>query len=49
MHKSLEAIQQLIAQVALSEENKTWLLKALTEADKQFAIIEFKLDRTEKV
>jgi two-component system, NtrC family, sensor kinase len=49
MHKSLEAIQQLIAQAALSEENKTLLLKALTEADKQFAIIEFKLDRTEKV
>jgi two-component system, NtrC family, sensor kinase len=49
MHKSLEAIQQLIAQVVLSEENKTLLLKALTEADKQFAIIEFKLDRTEKV
>jgi two-component system, NtrC family, sensor kinase len=49
MHKSLEAILQLITEAELPEEGKTKLLKALTEADKQFAIIEFKLDRTEKV
>jgi len=50
MNKHLENIQQLIEQnMQLTTEEKESAMKALKDADKQFTIVEFKLDRTEKV
>ena len=50
MNQYLKTIQDLLQQNnQLSEEGKQALLKTLTDADKQWSITEFKLDRTEKV
>jgi vacuolar-type H+-ATPase subunit I/STV1 len=50
MNQYLKTIQDLLQQNnQLSEEDKQALLKTLTDADKQWSITEFKLDRTEKV
>jgi signal transduction histidine kinase len=50
MNPYLARIQELISQHAqLDDTSKTALLKALSDADKQWAIVDFKLDRTEKV
>src|SRR6476660_6182367 len=50
MNQHLKTIQELLQQKkGLSEDDKAALLKAITDADKQWAITNFKLDRTEKV
>ena len=49
MNLYLEKIKQLLQDTTLTDDNKQALLKAVTEADKQWAITDFKLDRTEKV
>jgi len=50
MNQYLKTIQDLLQQNnQLSEQDKIALLKTLTDADKQWSITEFKLDRTEKV
>ncbi len=50
MNQQLTAIQALISQhPLLSEQEKEELLKLIKNAEKEFAITEFKLDRTEKV
>ena len=50
MNQYLKTIQDLLQQNnQLSEQDKQALLKTLTDADKQWSITEFKLDRTEKV
>jgi signal transduction histidine kinase len=50
MNQQLQAIQELIEQnKLLSQSEKDALMKVIKDADKQFSIVEFKLDRTEKV
>ena len=50
MNQHLNRIQDLLQQDKnLSEADKEALAKAITDADKQWAITDFKLDRTEKV
>jgi signal transduction histidine kinase len=50
MNPYLTRIQDLIQQsTQLSADEKAALSKGLTDADKQWAIVDFKLDRTEKV
>src|SRR5690606_37195419 len=50
MNTYLTRIHDLISQSPhLGPEEKDLLVKALAEADKQWAIVDFKLDRTEKV
>src|SRR6476646_2262616 len=49
MNQYLKTIQDLIQQNNLSQQDKEALLKAITDADKQWTITDFKLDRTEKV
>ena len=50
MNTYLTRIHDLISQgTHLGPEEKDLLVKALAEADKQWAIVDFKLDRTEKV
>jgi two-component system, NtrC family, sensor kinase len=50
MNPYLTRIQELIAQSSqLNTEEKNTLAKAIADADKQWAIADFKLDRTEKV
>ena len=50
MNPYLIRIQELLSNSpAISEEEKQSLQRALTDADKQWTIVEFKLDRTEKV
>ncbi len=50
MNQQLTAIQELILQhPLLSEQEKEELLKLIKNAEKEFTITEFKLDRTEKV
>jgi len=50
MNQYLKTIQDLLQQNnQLSEQDKQSILKTLTDADKQWNITEFKLDRTEKV
>lgn len=45
----LENIKKVLEGIELPEAERTSLLKAITDADKQWAITDFKLDRTEKV
>jgi signal transduction histidine kinase len=50
MNLYLARIQELISQHSqLDDNSKAALSKALADADKQWAIVDFKLDRTEKV
>ena len=49
MNQHLKTIQDLIQQNNLSQQEKDTLLKAISDADKQWSITDFKLDRTEKV
>src|SRR5215208_1933616 len=50
MNQYLKDIQDLLQQKnKLSEQEKEALIKAITDADKQWSVTEFKLDRTEKV
>jgi len=49
MNIHLENIKKLLQDSILSDAEKQSLLKSVTDADKQWAITEFKLDRTEKV
>src|SRR5687767_15517245 len=50
MKQNLKAIQDLFQQNnKLTEQDKEILIKAITDADKQWNITEFKLERTEKV
>ena len=50
MNQHLKTIQDLLQQnKTLSDAEKETLLKTITEADKQWSITDFKLDRTEKV
>src|SRR5688572_9220987 len=50
MNQHLKTIQDLLQQNnQISEEDKEALIKAITDADKQWSITDFKLDRTEKV
>jgi signal transduction histidine kinase len=50
MNQYLKTIQDVLQQnKKLSEEDKEALIKAITDADKQWSITDFKLDRTEKV
>jgi hypothetical protein len=49
MNQYLQTIQELVQKNHLSEEDRTTVLRSLNEADKQWNITEFKLDRTEKV
>ena len=49
MNIHLENIKKLLEDISLSETEKQSLLKAVSDADKQWAITDFKLDRTEKV
>ncbi len=50
MNQQLKTILDLIQQSELlPEQDKEALMKAIKNADKEFAITEFKLDRTEKV
>jgi CCR4-NOT transcriptional regulation complex NOT5 subunit len=49
MNQYLKTIQDLIQQNNLAQQDKEALLKAITDADKQWTITDFKLDRTEKV
>jgi signal transduction histidine kinase len=45
----LENIKKLLEAADLPETEKATMLKAINDADKQWAITDFKLDRTEKV
>jgi signal transduction histidine kinase len=50
MNQHLKTIQDLLQQnKTLSDAEKEALLKTITDADKQWSITDFKLDRTEKV
>lgn len=50
MNQELQTIQDFILQSEhLSQPDKDFLMKAIKDADRQFTIVEFKLDRTEKV
>ncbi len=50
MNNQLQTIQDIIQQIdLLSQSDKDVLMKAIKDADLQFTITEFKLDRTEKV
>src|SRR5687767_8368610 len=50
MNQHLKNIQEILQQNnQLSEQEKEALIKAITDADKQWSVTEFKLDRTEKV
>jgi len=50
MNQYLKAIQELVTQDKnLNDTDKEMIRKAIADADKQWAIIDFKLDRTEKV
>src|SRR5829696_3206728 len=50
MNQHLKTIYNLLQQNnQLSEQEKKALIKAITDADKQWSVTEFKLDRTEKV
>lgn len=49
MNTPLAHILSLIQQSSLSDADKASLVKAVKEADKAFEIVNFKLDRTEKV
>ena len=49
MNIHLENIKTLLQDIGLPEAEKQLLLKQLADADKQWAITDFKLDRTEKV
>jgi signal transduction histidine kinase len=50
MKEKLQAIWNIVQQAEnISDEEKNAIAKALKEADKEISIIEFKLDRTEKV
>lgn len=50
MNQQLQAIQELIEQhLQLKPDEKESVINAIKDADKQFNIVEFKLDRTEKV
>src|SRR5215510_2853756 len=50
MNQYLETIRDLLQQKdKLTEPEKEALLKAITDADKQWSITDFKLERTEKV
>jgi signal transduction histidine kinase len=49
MNVYLENIKSLLDSADLPDDQKQALLKAITNADKQWAITDFKLDRTEKV
>src|SRR5688500_7657045 len=50
MNQYLKAIQDLLQQTnQLSEQEKESVRKAIADADKQWSITDFKLDRTEKV
>ena len=50
MNQHLQSILNSIQQSEhLTEEEKNTLLKAVKDTDKEIAITEFKLDRTEKV
>lgn len=49
MNKYLETINSLLLQNNLSQLDKEALLKAIAEADKQWTITNFKLERTEKL
>src|SRR5215467_3738262 len=49
MNQYLKTIQDLIQQNNLAQQDREALLKAITDADKQWNITDFKLDRTEKV
>ena len=50
MNVHLQHILDIVKQIEqLSEEQKTAITKSLKDADKELTILEFKLDRTEKV
>ena len=49
MNTYLERIKNLLQEISLPEEDRQLLLKQISDADKQWAITDFKLDRTEKV
>ncbi len=50
MNENLKKIQDLFQKKTdLNEQDKETLIKAIADADKQWAITEFKLERTEKV
>ena len=49
MNSSFQNILNLLQQLQLSDAEKSALEKAVKDADKQYEIINFKLDRTEKV
>jgi len=50
MNQYLKTIQELLQQnMELTEADKEAILKAIADADKQWSITDFKLDRTEKV
>jgi len=49
MNRNLSNIEQLINQSGLADEEKQALLKEISNADKQWNILEFKLERTEQV
>ncbi|MET0462363.1 MAG: ATP-binding protein [Chitinophagaceae bacterium] len=49
MNPHLENIKKLLEPADLPEPEKAAMLKAINDADKQWSITDFKLDRTEKV
>ena len=49
MNQQFSNIELLIQQSVLSDEEKQKLLKEILNAEKQWNILEFELDRTEKV
>jgi hypothetical protein len=50
MNQHLKTIQDFLQENGqLSQQDKEALLTSIKEADKEFSITEFKLDRTEKV
>jgi signal transduction histidine kinase len=49
MNIYLENIKKILEESALPDVEKQSILKAMADADKQWAITDFKLDRTEKV
>ncbi len=50
MNENLKKIQDLFQKKTdLNEQDKETLIKAIADADKQWVITEFKLERTEKV
>jgi signal transduction histidine kinase len=49
MNIHLETIKKLLDGIDLPEAGRQSLIKAMADADKQWAITDFKLDRTEKV